>query len=97
VLLQLAARRRRDSVSLATLAGVVIAAIAVNFATHGARSVISLRTVLVLLVAAVVQAIFSAWNARCPACNQHIGRLIAFAHFCPHCGTQFQSSDANVG
>jgi len=92
-----AERRRRETASLAILASVVIVVIAVTFATRGIRTFIPESTLLAILGAAVVQVIFSAWNARCPACDKHIGRLLWSAQFCPHCGTQLKSNGADAG
>lgn len=87
-----AARRRREDVSLGIVASLVILVIALTFATRGVRFFIPRSTWLVFFGAVFAQRCFSAWNARCPACMKHIGRLVLSANYCPHCGTQFQSS-----
>jgi rRNA maturation endonuclease Nob1 len=92
-----AVRRRRESISLAALALAVILVVVVQFAVLGVRQTLPVRAMLALLGGALVQAVFSTWNARCPACNKHIRGGIGSAHFCPQCGVRLRSTgDINV-
>ena len=85
------ARRRREQVSLAALAAVVLLTIVITFAVRGIRQNIPLTNWLIVVALALAQAVFSAWNARCPACEQHLGVGIVSAYFCPQCGVRLKS------
>jgi drug/metabolite transporter (DMT)-like permease len=88
-----AARRRRDSLSWAVLAVVIIATLGLLLATGRLTHGIPGMGWLVMLGALLAQGIYAGHNSRCPSCDRNLGALIRSAHFCPRCGTRLMPSN----
>jgi hypothetical protein len=93
VLLVAETRRRKDSISLGIAAAVIIAVIVASFALGGLRSGIPPAGWVVMFGALFGQWVFSARNARCPSCDNPLGRMIRAARFCPHCGVRVSRTE----
>jgi hypothetical protein len=90
-------RQRRENTSLAVMALTIIAVLLGLAVTGRLAHGFPALGGAVIFVAILGQFAYSEFNARCPACDARLGRLIRAAHFCPQCGAALAADGKRNG